>query len=102
MRLESKTAIVVGAGQGPGTGMGNGRATALRFAQEGAKVMAVDRELGLAGETAALGGPGGGGCFPLGGGGPRGMGEGGDDARGGKAGGGGRRPAYKRGGHNCG
>ena len=54
MRLESKTAIIVGAGQGPGTGMGNGRATALRFAQEGAKVMAVDRELGLAEETAAM------------------------------------------------
>ena len=34
--------------------MGNGRATALRFAQEGAKVMAVDRELALAEETAAL------------------------------------------------
>ena len=54
MRLESKTAIIVGAGQGPGTGMGNGRATALRFAQEGAKVMAVDRDLGLAEETAAM------------------------------------------------
>jgi len=39
MRLEGKTAIVIGAGQGPGEGMGNGRATALRFAQEGAKVI---------------------------------------------------------------
>jgi len=46
MRLEGKTAIVIGAGQGPGEGMGNGRATALRFAQEGAKLMAVDRDLG--------------------------------------------------------
>ena len=54
MRLRNKTAIVIGAGQSPGTGMGNGRATALRFAQEGAKVMSVDRELGLAEETAAL------------------------------------------------
>src|SRR6266704_1887282 len=63
MRLESKTAIIVGAGQGPGTGMGNGRATALRFAQEGAKVMAVDRELGLAEETAALARQAGGDCF---------------------------------------
>src|SRR2546428_198534 len=63
MRLESKTAIVVGAGQGPGTGMGNGRATALRFAQEGAKVMAVDRELGLAEETAAMVRNAGGDCF---------------------------------------
>jgi NAD(P)-dependent dehydrogenase (short-subunit alcohol dehydrogenase family) len=63
MRLESKTAIIVGAGQGPGTGMGNGRATALRFAQEGAKVMAVDREIGLAEETAALVRQAGGDCF---------------------------------------
>ena len=54
MRLQGKTAIIVGAGQSPGSGMGNGRATALRFAQEGAKVMAVDRELALAEETAAL------------------------------------------------
>src|SRR5207249_9039245 len=63
MRLESKTAIIVGAGQGPGTGMGNGRATALRFAQEGAEVMSVDRELGLAEETAALVRQAGGDCF---------------------------------------
>lgn len=54
VRLAGKTAIVVGAGQSPGTGMGNGRATCLRFAQEGAKVMAVDRALALAEETAAL------------------------------------------------
>jgi NAD(P)-dependent dehydrogenase (short-subunit alcohol dehydrogenase family) len=52
-RLEGKIAIVVGAGQGPGTGMGNGRATALRFAQEGATVFAVDRDLGSAEETVA-------------------------------------------------
>jgi NAD(P)-dependent dehydrogenase (short-subunit alcohol dehydrogenase family) len=45
MRLEGKTAIVIGAGQSPGEGTGNGRATVLRFAQEGAKVMAVDRDL---------------------------------------------------------
>ena len=42
MRLKDKIAIVVGAGQSPGEGMGNGRATVLRFAQEGAKVLAVD------------------------------------------------------------
>ena len=54
MRLKDKTAIVVGAGQGPGTGMGNGRATCIRFAQEGAKVMAVDRDLGSAEETVAM------------------------------------------------
>jgi NAD(P)-dependent dehydrogenase (short-subunit alcohol dehydrogenase family) len=52
-RLDGKIAVVVGAGQGPGTGMGNGRATALRFAQEGAKVLAVDRDLGSAEETVA-------------------------------------------------
>jgi NAD(P)-dependent dehydrogenase (short-subunit alcohol dehydrogenase family) len=54
MRLEGKTAIVIGAGQGPGEGMGNGRATALRFAQEGAKVMAVDRNLASAQETVSM------------------------------------------------
>src|SRR5215470_10233394 len=54
MRLAGKIAIVVGAGQAPGTGMGNGRATALRFGQEGAKVLAVDRDLASAEETAAL------------------------------------------------
>ena len=63
MRLESKTAIIIGAGQSPGSGMGNGRATALRFAQEGARVMAVDRELALAEETAALVRKEGGDCF---------------------------------------
>ena len=36
--------------------MGNGRATALRFAQEGAKVLAVDRDLASAEETAKLAG----------------------------------------------
>ncbi len=54
MRLKDKTAIVIGAGQGPGTGMGNGRAVCLRFAQEGAKVMAVDRDLASAEETVAM------------------------------------------------
>src|SRR5919205_767418 len=44
MRLAGKIAVVVGAGQGPGTGMGNGRATVIRFVQEGAKVLAVDRD----------------------------------------------------------
>lgn len=43
MRLEGKIAIVVGAGQGAGEEIGNGRATTLRFVQEGAKVLAVDR-----------------------------------------------------------
>jgi NAD(P)-dependent dehydrogenase (short-subunit alcohol dehydrogenase family) len=54
MRLENKTAIVIGAGQGPGTGMGNGRATVIRFAQEGATVLAVDRDLASAQATCAI------------------------------------------------
>lgn len=54
MRLADKIAVVIGAGQSPGEGMGNGRATVLRFAQEGAKVLAVDRDLASAEETARL------------------------------------------------
>ena len=54
MRLKDKIAIVIGAGQSPGEGMGNGRATVLRFAQEGAKVLAVDNNLGSAEETVAM------------------------------------------------
>jgi NAD(P)-dependent dehydrogenase (short-subunit alcohol dehydrogenase family) len=60
MRLEGKIAIVIGAGQGPGEGMGNGRAAVLRFAQEGAKVMAVDRDLRSAEETVSMVKQGGG------------------------------------------
>src|SRR5262249_17750513 len=54
MRLKDKIAIVVGAGQSPGEGMGNGRATVLRFVQEGATVMAVDRDLASAEDTVAM------------------------------------------------
>lgn len=56
MRLKDRIAIVVGAGQSPGEGMGNGRATVIRFVQEGAKVLAVDRDLASAGETAKMAG----------------------------------------------
>jgi NAD(P)-dependent dehydrogenase (short-subunit alcohol dehydrogenase family) len=63
MRLEKKTAIIIGAGQSPGEGMGNGRATALRFAEEGARVMAVDRNLKSAEETALMVRQRGGDCF---------------------------------------
>ena len=54
MRLAGKIAVVIGAGQSPGEGIGNGRATVLRFLQEGAQVLAVDRDLAAAEETAAL------------------------------------------------
>lgn len=53
-RLDGKVAVVVGAGQTPGDTIGNGRATALLFARGGAKVLAVDRNLESAEETAAL------------------------------------------------
>lgn len=62
MRLEGKIAIIVGAGQSPGEGIGNGRATVLRFAREGAKVLAVDRNLASAEETASLAKAEGGEC----------------------------------------
>jgi NAD(P)-dependent dehydrogenase (short-subunit alcohol dehydrogenase family) len=54
MRLANKVAMVVGAGQSPGETLGNGRATALLFAREGAKVLAVDRDIAAAEQTAAL------------------------------------------------
>lgn len=54
MRLKDKIAVVVGAGQSPGSGMGNGRATVLRFAQEGARILAVDRSLEGAEETCRI------------------------------------------------
>ena len=54
MRLEGKVAIVFGAGQTPGPTMGNGRASALLFAREGARVLAVDRSAASAGETGDL------------------------------------------------
>ena len=53
-RLAGKVAIVVGAGQTPGDTMGNGRAAAILFAREGAKVLAVDRNVESAEETADL------------------------------------------------
>lgn len=41
-RLKGKIAIVTGAGQQPGATPGNGRATAIRFAEEGATCVLVD------------------------------------------------------------
>lgn len=51
-RLEGKVAIVSGAGS-VGPGWGNGRATTVRFAEEGAKVFAVDRDAKSLEETIA-------------------------------------------------
>jgi NAD(P)-dependent dehydrogenase (short-subunit alcohol dehydrogenase family) len=52
-RLQDRVAIVTGAGS-VGPGWGNGRATAVRFAEEGAKVFAVDRNAEALAETRAL------------------------------------------------
>jgi len=52
--MKDKAGIVVGAGQTPGETPGNGRAAAMLFAREGARVLVVDRDPQLAGETAAL------------------------------------------------
>lgn len=54
MRLQNKTAIVVGAGQTPGETIGNGRATAILFAREGARVLVADRNLDSALETKTM------------------------------------------------
>lgn len=43
-RLDGKVCIVVGAGQQAGPTIGNGRATSLRFAQEGAPLLLIDRD----------------------------------------------------------
>ncbi|SVD68805.1 uncharacterized protein METZ01_LOCUS421659, partial [marine metagenome] len=52
-RLENKVAIVTGAGS-VGPGWGNGKATAVLFAREGAHVIAADREVWAAEETAKI------------------------------------------------
>ena len=49
-RLAGKIALITGAGC-VGPGWGNGRAMAVRFAEEGAKVFAVDRDLERMSET---------------------------------------------------
>jgi NAD(P)-dependent dehydrogenase (short-subunit alcohol dehydrogenase family) len=49
-RLQGRIAIVTGAGC-IGPGWGNGRATAVRFAEEGAKIFAIDRNLDSVAET---------------------------------------------------
>lgn len=54
-RFENKVAIVTGAGC-VGAGWGNGRAIAVRLAEEGAKVLAVDRDRARLDETLDLAG----------------------------------------------
>jgi NAD(P)-dependent dehydrogenase (short-subunit alcohol dehydrogenase family) len=49
-RLQDKIALITGAGC-IGPGWGNGRATAVRFAEEGAKIFGVDRNLDSVAET---------------------------------------------------
>lgn len=53
-RLSGKRAVVIGAGQTPGDTIGNGRATAIRFAQEGATVACVDMSRASAEETLGM------------------------------------------------
>ena len=52
-RLQGKVAFVTGAGS-VGPGWGNGRAIAVRFAQEGANIFAVDRDTDRMTETVQL------------------------------------------------
>lgn len=52
-RLQNKVVLVTGAGS-VGPGWGNGRAIAVRFAEEGAKVFAVDRDADRMLETVRL------------------------------------------------
>lgn len=54
-RFKNKVAIVTGAGC-VGAGWGNGRAIAVRLAEEGARVLAVDRDPQRLEETLALAG----------------------------------------------
>jgi len=54
-RFESKVTIVTGAGC-VGAGWGNGRAMAVRLAEEGARVLAVDRDAERLAETLSLAG----------------------------------------------
>lgn len=51
--LDGKVAIVTGGGAA-GEGIGNGRAAAILLAREGARVLVVDRDLGLAQRTEAM------------------------------------------------
>jgi NAD(P)-dependent dehydrogenase (short-subunit alcohol dehydrogenase family) len=63
-RLTDKVALVFGAGSS-GPGWGNGKATAVLFAREGARVVAVDRDDAAAQETAGIIATEGGRCRAL-------------------------------------
>jgi NAD(P)-dependent dehydrogenase (short-subunit alcohol dehydrogenase family) len=62
MKPDGKVAIVTGAGSS-GPGVGTGKAISVLFAQEGARVVLVDRFADRAEETRALIEKGGGSCF---------------------------------------
>ncbi len=64
-RLQDKVALVFGAGC-IGEGWGNGRAAAVAYAQEGASVVAVDRDPEAADRTRAVIAAAGGRCLALG------------------------------------
>jgi NAD(P)-dependent dehydrogenase (short-subunit alcohol dehydrogenase family) len=49
-RLQDKVALITGAGS-VGPGWGNGRATAVRFAEEGARIFAADKSMTALAET---------------------------------------------------
>lgn len=51
-RLKGKKVVIAGAGQTPGEDIGNGRATAIRFATEGAELVLAARHIECAEETA--------------------------------------------------
>ena len=55
-RLKGKIAVVIGGGQSAGEAIGNGRATVIRFAQEGASVLAVDRDMASARDSLTMAG----------------------------------------------
>lgn len=53
-RVKGKVAAIFGAGQTPGETIGNGRATAVLLADEGARVLVIDRDLASAEDTVAM------------------------------------------------
>lgn len=54
MRLKDHVAIIAGGGQSPGETIGNGRAISIKFAEHGAQVAVVDRDLPAAETTVEL------------------------------------------------